>query len=159
MRGAMLASLVGSVVLVGCGGSDRSPQASPLTAALASTAPTTSAPGTSRPPTTPTPSTPVVASPVVASVDMRLIAYRPEQISVKPGTRVSWTQSDLGFHTVTSGHVEQGAAGVTALKDNAFDSGQLGTGAAFSHTFDSPGTYAYFCQIHPATMRGEVHVV
>ena len=156
MRGAMLASLVGSVVLVGCGGSDRSPQASPLTAALASAAPTTSAPGTSLPPTTPT-QTP--STPVVASVDMRLIAYRPEQISVKPGTRVSWTQSDLGFHTVTSGHVEQGAAGVTALKDNAFDSGQLGTGAAFSHTFDSPGTYAYFCQIHPATIRGEVHVV
>jgi plastocyanin len=37
-------------------------------------------------------------------------------------------------------------------------SGQIATGKAYSHTFDTAGTYTYFCEIHPATMHGEITV-
>jgi plastocyanin len=59
---------------------------------------------------------------------------------------------------VTSGTVSQGGAGVTTAADSKFESGSLKQGASFSFTFTAPGTYSYFCKIHPATMRGEVTV-
>lgn len=93
-----------------------------------------------------------------ASVTMRLIAFRPGSITVKPGTTVTWTQRDAGVHTVTSGTVEQGAADVTVHPDGRFDSKELATGKTFQFTFDGPGTYSYFCNVHPATMRGDVQV-
>jgi len=89
---------------------------------------------------------------------MRLIAFRPASVTVKPGTAVTWTQTDAGVHTVTSGTVEQGAADVTVHPDGRFDSKELATGKTFSFTFDEPGTYPYFCNIHPATMHGDVQV-
>ena len=91
-----------------------------------------------------------------AAVTMRLIAFRPARLDVETGTTVTWTQEDAGAHTVTSGTVEQGAAAVTERPDGRFDSGELTTGQTFRFTFADPGTYAYFCSIHPATMRGEV---
>jgi plastocyanin len=91
-----------------------------------------------------------------AAVTMRLIAYRPAQLTVDAGTTVTWTQQDAGTHTVTSGTVEPGAAGVTERPDGRFDSGPLATGKTFRFTFGDPGTYSYFCTVHPATMRGEV---
>jgi plastocyanin len=98
------------------------------------------------------------AAPAGNTVTMRLIAYRPGNISVKPGTTVTWSQKDAGVHTVTSGAVEQGTGGVTEKPDGKFDSGSIATGDTYKFTFDQPGTYSYFCHIHPATMRGEVRV-
>lgn len=89
---------------------------------------------------------------------MELVAFMPERLEVKAGTTVTWEQHDPGTHTVTSGTVEQGAAGVTPMPDDLFDSGRVPTDDSFQHTFDQPGTYPYFCSLHPATMRGEVHV-
>lgn len=93
-----------------------------------------------------------------AVVEMQLIKFRPETITVAAGTEVTWKQADAGFHTVTSGTVEQGPAGVTASPDGNFDSGRLGTDDDFTFTFDQAGTFAYYCEIHPATMTGEVRV-
>lgn len=93
-----------------------------------------------------------------ARVVMKLIAFRPEVLEVSSGTTVTWTQKDAGFHTVTSGTVEQGAAGVTEKPDGKFDSGEIPTGKTFSYTLKEQGAYAYFCSFHPATMRGEVRV-
>jgi plastocyanin len=92
------------------------------------------------------------------TVEMKLIAYRPEALTVAPGTSVTWNQKDAGFHTVTSGTVEQGTGGVTEQPDGKFDSGQLATGKSFTFTFEDAGTYTYFCAVHPATMRGSVQV-
>lgn len=92
------------------------------------------------------------------TVAMELIAYNPEDLEVAAGTEVTWTQGDAGFHTVTSGTVEQGGAGVTVSPDGIFDSGDIETDDSFSFTFDEPGTFPYYCEIHPATMRGEVSV-
>jgi plastocyanin len=92
------------------------------------------------------------------AVTMQLIAFKPETLTVAPGATVTWTQSDPGVHTVTSGAVEQGGGGVSTVPDGRFDSGELATGETFTFTFDQPGTYSYFCAVHPATMRGEVRV-
>ena len=93
-----------------------------------------------------------------ASVEMKLIALRPERLTVPPGTRVTWQQRDAGVHTVTSGVVEDAAGGVDAKPDGRFDSGEIATGKSFAFTFADAGTYPYFCAIHPATMRGAVTV-
>jgi plastocyanin len=91
-------------------------------------------------------------------VVMELVAFEPEQLAVPAGTTVRWRNRDVGAHTVTSGAVEQGGAGVTEQPDGAFDSGELSKGDSFEQTFDAAGTYQYFCSIHPATMRGEIRV-
>ena len=91
-------------------------------------------------------------------VVMRLIAYRPEKLTVPAGTTVTWKQTDAGFHTVTSGTVAQGAGDVTTSPDGRFDSGQIATDASFEFTFAEAGSFTYFCAVHPATMRGEVTV-
>ncbi len=92
------------------------------------------------------------------TVTMRLIAYRPENLKVTPGTTVTWSQKDAGVHTVTSGTIAQGGAGVTEKPDGKFGSGEIATGDTYKFKFDEAGTYPYFCEIHPATMRGEVRV-
>ena len=91
-------------------------------------------------------------------VTMQLIAFRPSSVSIRAGSAVTWLNKDAAAHTVTSGTVEQGSGGVTAHPDQAFDSGQLPKDATFAHTFAKPGTFTYFCNNHPATMRGEVTV-
>lgn len=92
------------------------------------------------------------------TVTMRLIAFKPGALTVDAGTAVTWEQTDAGAHTVTSGTVAQGGAGVTEEPDGTFDSGEIAKGETFEFTFEEPGTYPYFCAIHPATMRGEVVV-
>ena len=93
-----------------------------------------------------------------ASVDMKLIALRPEKLTVSKGATVTWHQHDAGVHTVTSGTVQDAAGGVTTQPDGRFDSKQIATGKTFAYTFADTGTYPYFCAVHPATMRGVVTV-
>jgi plastocyanin len=90
---------------------------------------------------------------------MELIQFKPETIGVSVGEPITWIQRDPGFHTVTSGLVEQGAGGVTPKPDGRFNSGELETNKEFTFTFYQTGIFPYFCSIHPATMRGEVRVV
>jgi plastocyanin len=62
--------------------------------------------------------------------------FGPGQVTVKAGTTVVWTNEDDIPHTVTS----------TSL---AFSSPPLDTDDRFSFTFTTPGTYQYFCALHP----------
>ncbi len=98
------------------------------------------------------------SAPGTDAVTMELIAFKPQTLTVAAGATVTWTQKDAGVHTVTSGTVEQGGGGVTKAPDGRFDSGELATAETFTFTFAQPGTYSYFCAVHPATMRGEVRV-
>lgn len=93
-----------------------------------------------------------------AKVSLELITYKPESITVTAGTAVSWRNADATDHTVTSGTVDQQGGSATASPDGRFDSGTLIGGSEFSFTFSAPGTYAYFCRLHPATMRGQITV-
>jgi amicyanin len=79
------------------------------------------------------------------AVEIAQMQFSPARISVKRGATVTWTQMGSIPHTVTA-------------RDGSFGSQTLGASAAFSETFDEPGTYEYFCSLHP-TMKGEIVVV
>jgi plastocyanin len=72
-------------------------------------------------------------------------AYQPSQLTVLAGQTVTWRNSGLGPHTVTS-------------DAGQFDSGTLQAGGAFSYAFSTPGKYLYSCLVHP-TMHGAVVVL
>ena len=106
----------------------------------------------------PTAAKPAAKAPTKDTVDIKLIAYRPAKLTVTAGATVTWNQMDAGTHTITSGTVVPGAGGVTQQPDGMFASGEIATGKKYTHTFAKPGTYKYFCEIHPATMTGEITV-
>jgi plastocyanin len=105
--------------------------------------------GSSSPmPTTPTP-TPTGASPTLVSIPMGASgqttgAYVPDSITGSMGTTVKWTNNDSVVHDVTS-------------KNNLFISGSMGPGATFSQTFQSAGSFPYYCTVHSG-MTGTVTV-
>ena len=96
-------------------------------------------------------------------VEVVNIAYSPATIRIKPGTEVTWVnEDDSVHHTVTSGApAEDSVPGVSkgkpARPDGEFDGDLPDASSEFRFTFDSAGTYAYFCNIHPS-MMGEVVV-
>ena len=71
-----------------------------------------------------------------ASVDISQMRFDAPTVTVKAGGTVTWTNRDGAPHTVTA-------------TDGSFGSSQLTSGDSFSHTFSEPGTYTYFCQVHP----------
>jgi plastocyanin len=81
-----------------------------------------------------------------AQVVIDNFAYTPREITVAAGTRVTWVNHDDSPHTVTS-----------TAKPRTLDSGAMDTDATFAFTFAAPGTYEYFCAIHPR-MTGKVIV-
>lgn len=93
---------------------------------------------------TPTPTATAVPGPVV-DADIRGFAFVPQAITVTVGTTVRWTNYDSAPHTVTS-------------RTGLFDSGTLQRHNTFERRFDVPGTYDYYCTIHPS-MTGTVNVM
>ena len=77
--------------------------------------------------------------------------YIPGSIIIQSGDKVRWINNDVEVHSVTSG-LESSADG-----GNQFDSGLLNANQTFEHTFDKPGTYNYYCSVHPI-MTGLVNV-
>jgi amicyanin len=77
--------------------------------------------------------------------------YEPPTLTVKAGTTVTWKNTDSTLHTVTSGSAEGGEPGAD------FDSSYLAGGKTFQWTFSTPGTFDYFCTLHPY-MKGQVVV-
>ena len=80
----------------------------------------------------------VTASAQIANLGVTIdnFTFSPNQIMVKSGETVTWTNKDDIPHTVTS-------------TDNVFRSKALDTDDKFSFTFTTPGTYKYFCSLHP----------
>ncbi|WP_240755964.1 cupredoxin family copper-binding protein [Pandoraea sp. XY-2] len=73
-----------------------------------------------------------------SAVNIDNFAFSPATLTVRAGTRVTWTNHDEDPHTVTSSD-----------NPHVFASGALDTNGTFSVTFDKPGTYPYYCAIHP----------
>ena len=71
--------------------------------------------------------------------------YLPAAITVAAGQTIGWHNETLGPHTVTS---------TTEL----FNSGRLDGGTSYSLKFDTPGSFDYYCTVHP-TMKGVVTVL
>jgi plastocyanin len=84
------------------------------------------------------------ASPPEQHVTIDHFAFTPSTLSIPVGTTVIWSNQDGTLHTVTS-------------STQAFTSGGLDQGAGFSHTFSAPGTFAYYCKLHPS-MTGTITV-
>ncbi len=92
-------------------------------------------------------SNPDDAAPVagVTQVRQQDFAFAPANIVVDVGTTVTWTNYDGVGHTVTSD-------GGGELRSEL-----LNRNETFSHTFDEPGLYRYYCEPHPY-MQGLVTV-
>jgi plastocyanin len=86
------------------------------------------------------------ALPDASGVNIDNFSFSPDALVIAPGTKVTWTNRDDIPHTVTD------AAGQRSFRSAALD-----TGDAFSYVFDKPGTYHYFCSLHPH-MQGTVVV-
>jgi plastocyanin len=81
-----------------------------------------------------------------AAVSIDNFAFTPAMLTVPAGTRVTWANGDDIPHTV-----------VSALHPPLFKSPPLDSGEAFAFVFDAPGTYGYFCSLHPH-MQGTIVV-
>jgi plastocyanin len=80
-------------------------------------------------------------------VMMQDYAYGPASLTVRVGDTVTWMQHDQAPHDV-----------VTTSAPVAFRSPQLSSGQSWSYTFTKPGTYSYYCSVHP-DMRASVTVL
>jgi len=70
--------------------------------------------------------------------------FSPNPLTVPVGSTIRWTNQDDIPHNVVS-------------DDKSFKSKALDTDETFTYTFTKPGTYTYFCSIHPK-MTGKVIV-
>jgi plastocyanin len=75
-----------------------------------------------------------VAPNAVVKIDN--FSFAPGNITIAAGATVTWTNNDDVPHVVSS-------------DDKSFRSKALDTDDRFSYTFTKPGTYTYYCAIHP----------
>ena len=87
---------------------------------------------------------PVVAQTTGVPVAIDNFVFGPERLTVKAGTTVTWTNRDDIPHAVVS-------------KTGLFKSRVMDTDQSYSFTFSTPGTYSYFCSLHPH-MTGKIVV-
>lgn len=78
------------------------------------------------------------------SVKIDNFKFGPRTLTVKVGTKVTWTNDDSIAHSVNFSSVK-------------VDSKTLDQHGKFSHTFTTPGMYKYICAIHPF-MHGTIVV-
>ena len=132
-----VAGAAAAVILAGCGGSD-SGATKPESAASTSSTAVANA-------------TVTAVKPAAASaVTVKQFQFMPADLTVKAGTNVTWTNEDDILHTATSG-------ATPGTADGKFDGPMDGRGKSFSHAFDQPGRYPYFCNRHNS-MTGTIVV-
>jgi plastocyanin len=87
-------------------------------------------------------------APGAAKVTMTNNKFEPKTVTVKAGSEVVW-ESKEGTHAVTA-------------DDGSWSSSAITAGKTFSHKFDKPGKYPYYCTFHGSKggheMAGEVIV-
>lgn len=94
--------------------------------------------------------TPLFATPAAAAPQHVMIqdyAYGTAAVTVKVGESVSWTNHDKAGHDV-----------VTTAGPASFRSPLLATGQTWAFKFTKPGTYSYYCSLHPE-MKAQVVVL
>ena len=85
------------------------------------------------------------ASAESVAVEIKDLSFNPPEITVPAGGSVTWTNGDTVPHTATG------------LDREALQSGAIAPGETFTQTFDTAGTFEYFCEFHP-NMKGSVVV-
>jgi plastocyanin len=88
-------------------------------------------------------------SPGTNEVWMQSFAFNPVTKNITTGTKITWTNKDNATHTVTSG--------TPGNPDGIFNSGDLNNGGTFSFTFNTAGTFKYYCA-HHSSMIGTIVV-
>lgn len=83
-----------------------------------------------------------------AQTEIMDFGYSPDEFSVAVGEAVTWLNTGAQAHTVVA---DAGSA-------DSFGSPPIEPGGRFSHTFKSPGTVSYHCELH-RSMKGVVRVV
>lgn len=78
----------------------------------------------------------VVEAPQPAAVKIDNFSFAPANLEIPAGTQVRWTNKDDIPHNIVS-------------EDKSFKSKVLDTDDEFTYTFSQPGTYKYFCGLHP----------
>jgi plastocyanin len=78
-------------------------------------------------------------------IEIKDFAFNPQTITVKSGEKVTWINRDEEPHTIVS-------VGKQFKKSTALDTDQ-----EFTITVGAPGTYEYFCSVHPK-MTGTIVV-
>jgi plastocyanin len=78
------------------------------------------------------------------AVSIHNFTFTPQTLTVEAGTTVTWNNKDDIPHGIAS-------------DNNAFRSKALDTDDIFAFTFTTPGTYKYFCYLHPY-MKGTIVV-
>lgn len=78
-------------------------------------------------------------------VEIVEFTYQPDPVTIEAGGKVTWINRDSAPHTATA-------------DDGSFDTETLEEGKLKSESFKEPGSYPYFCEIHP-DMRGMIEVV
>jgi len=144
-----------AVILVGCTSAAASQNPGDMAATV--TAAQTATAAVPTPVTKPTPSPPAARQAAGASgaQEVNIVEppfeppqtwmFEPRQISVKVGSKLTWTNTGAVAHTATT---DQG---------NAFDSGTIDPKATFAFTPTMAGTFAYHCTFHP-WMKGTLTV-
>ena len=77
-------------------------------------------------------------------VTVENFSFQPGALTVKAGTTVTWVNHDDIPHTVYE-------------NDKRFKSDTMDTDGMFSYKFTTPGTYSYYCSLHPR-MTGQIIV-
>ncbi len=104
--------------------------------------------GTAPPPAEPPPEDPAPTAPPTAAPpgDVTIFdnGYTPSKKTITTGTTLVWSNTGALPHTVTD-------------RNGSFDSGFVMAGQTYRRTFNTPGSYSYFCTIHPG-MTGAITV-
>ncbi len=84
-----------------------------------------------------------LASAATVNINMVDFAFQPSSVTVNVGDTVVWTNMGSTFHTTTSGS--------GCMPNGMWDSGTLPPGQSFPVTFNTAGTFPFFCSIHCAS--------
>jgi plastocyanin len=86
------------------------------------------------------------AAHIASTVSVSIVdyAFNAATVHIKVGQTVTWTNTGKQPHTATA-------------NDGSFDTPVLNNGQSASHTFNTAGTFAYICKIHP-NMKGTIVV-
>ena len=71
------------------------------------------------------------------TIDISSYEYRPGNLSVPRGATVTWVNDDKVAHTATE------------KSSGSWDTQVIHEGESVSINFDKPGSYTYYCSIHP----------
>ena len=79
-----------------------------------------------------------------AAVEIEGYCYEPTVLRIEPGQSVRWTNHDGAPHTVSGANFAWG------------DYTQLNRDESISFAFQAPGTYPYYCALHPGMVGAVV---